>query len=500
MRLSRRRLWIAALIIVISAAIIIAAAGPILSYFLREKIKARLEAADIRISSLSINLFTRSISVKDLEWSDKARVKEAYAGGIRIVPLLREKKISLRNLTFSNGSVDFKVDTTARADSAKVKSIDIDKITFNNIDVKVHSDTATEYSGNVGLILYHLRIDSGKYDFRNVEVNVKDVLIHHEGALADFMMKSATFDKELMKLHIDSLQLKPLYNKTEFAKKVKSQDTRTTLAIASIDATGVNMGVHMQDTAIMVSSITINGPMVHAYKNKKYPFTRKEKFPLPMESFRALKFGIEVDSIKVHDGKITYEELPAEGFNTAWITFEDVEVTMNSVNNRDFKNLSGYSTLEASAHVMKTGQIKATFKVPLGSRKNYSAEGTVRDLPLRELNPLLKDLAFVEMASGKLNRMDFAFNYDDNISRGQLNFDYRDLKILGLKKERDKDVSPLKTLVLNAVKNDDNLTGGIDVKRNQRKAVFNLWTISIADGIMNGLMPRRKDKKDKGKG
>jgi hypothetical protein len=61
-------------------------------------------------------------------------------------------------------------------------------------------------------------------------------------------------------------------------------------------------------------------------------------------------------------------------------------------------------------------------------------------------------------------------------------------------------VSPLKTLVLNAVKNDDNLTGGIDVKRNQRKAVFNLWTISIADGIMNGLMPRRKDKKDKGKG
>jgi hypothetical protein len=491
----------AALIFIVSAALLMAAAGPILSAILKEKIKSRLEAADITFASLSINLFTRSISIKDLEWSNKAKVKEAYAGGLRLISLLKEKKISLRNLTFRNGSVDIKTDTAARADSVKIKSVDIDKITFDNIDVKIQRDTITRYSGNVGVIIHHFTLDSAMaYSFRNVEINVKDFLVHKEGGLSDIKIKSASFDKELMKLHIDSLELKPLYSKNDFAKIVKSQETRTTLVVASLDATGVNMSVHMKDTAVMVTSVTMNGLMIHAYKNKKYPFTRKERFPLPMESFQSLKIGIEVDSIKVHGGTIIYEELPTEGFNTAWISFEDVEVTMNSVNNRDFKNLSGYSTLEANAHVMKTGQIKATFKVPLGARKKYSAEGTLKNLPLKELNPLLKDIAFIEMASGKLNQMDFAFKYDDNGSQGQLHFDYEDLKIIGLKKEKERDVNPLKSLLLNtAVKNDKTITGDIDVIRNQRKAVFNLWSISIADGIRNGLMPGRQDKKNKGK-
>lgn len=504
MRPTRKRLLKAALITLIGAAVIIAAAGPIISSIVNKKIKDRLEASDIRFASFSVNFFTRSIKVEDLEWGDKARIKNVHARGIGILSLFRDKKINVRRVSFTDGSVNLNLDSLKtlgkdNGSSIKIKGLDIDRLMFDNIDVTIKKDSTKEYTGKLQLSFSHFTLDSAKaFQFRNVETTVRDLRISKKGSLSEIRIKYAAFDKEQRTAHIDSLQLLPLLNKTEFAKTVKSSSaTRTTLVVASVDASGVNMGV---DSSIMVSSIHIEGPMIHAYKNKKYPFTRKEKIPLPMEMFEALHLGIEADTVKIHHGNITYEELPVEGFNYAWIQFEDVEATMIAVGNREYKNMPDYTTLEATAHVMKTGQVKATFMLPLGSKKRYSAEGTITNVPLKELNPLLKDLAFIEISSGKLNKLDFKFTYDDIGSKGVLHFDYEDLKILGLKKEREKDVNQFKTLLINtAVKNDETLTGNINVVRNQRKAVFNLWAASLADGIGNALMPRRNEKKGKQK-
>lgn len=498
----------------VSAAILIAAAGPILSAIFTNKIKARLKASNIHFGSLNINLYTRSITLRDVDWSENsrtARVKSVYAGGIGILPYFRNKQISVRKLYFEGGTISIVRDTSkhiGKPDSIPFSSIDIDRVRFTDMDVAIKNDTVTEYQARVGVVIHYFFIrdpkeyrDPSAYSFRNIETSVHNLRIHKTGSLYAFTVKDATFDKELKKLRIDSLHLEPLLDKNDFAKKVKSQETRTTLVVARIDATGVNMAVHMADTSIMVSSVTIDGAYVHAYKNKKYPFTRREKFPLPMESFQSLHFGIEVDTIKLRNSTITYEELPTEGFHTAHITFDGVEATMNAVNNREFKNMSGVSTLEASASVMKTGQVKATFKLPLEPKKKYSAEGTISNVPLNELNPLLKDLAFVEISSGRLNKMDFNFAYDDIGSKGQLRFDYEDLKILGLKKEPARELAAFKTMLINtAVKNDETLTGDIDVRRNQKKAVFNLWTISIVDGIRTALLPGKKNKSSKKKG
>jgi len=516
-KFSHKRLIKAALIIVVGAAILLAAAGPILTRIFDPEIRARLEASGIHIRSWSVNLFTRSITLRDVTWEQdvrKAHIDNVSIRGIGVIPYLRKKELGIKRILFENGTISITRDTVkgeVRADSIALRGIYVDMLTFENFDVSIKKDTTIEYHAKVGLAIHFLAInpkalrDPGSYEFRNIETTVQDLKIQEVGSLYTFTIKEATFDRERMILHIDSLKLEPLLNKTEFAKKVKSQETRVTLIVASVNARGVNMGVHMEDTAIMISSVQIKGAKVHAYKNKKYPFNRKEKFPLPMVSFQSLKFGIEVDTIKITESTITYEELPANAFHTAHISFEGVEATINSVNNREFKNLSGYSTVEASAHVMKTGEVKATFKLPLKKTEKYSAEGNIRNVPLKELNPLLSDLAFFEISSGKLNRLDFKFIYDDIGSKGQLTFDYEDLKVVGLKKEPGKDIDVFKTMLVNtAVKNDQTLTGDIDVRRNQRKAVFNLWTISIVDGLKNGLLPKQVKKnmdkrKEKGK-
>ncbi|HZY81998.1 MAG TPA: DUF748 domain-containing protein [Cyclobacteriaceae bacterium] len=509
MRPFRRRLITAALIVIVSAAVLLLAGGLVLSNILTKKVEEKLKASNASIGSLSINLFARSIRIRDLEYQG-VKVNDIRASGIRIIKLLRDKRLSIRKINIDNGSVliqkDLKLSDSTASDSIPITGIDIDRLSINNIGVQVAKDTTIEYSATVGFVFNHLALDSmmawrkpSAYTFKNLESFVKDLKIENWDDLYALKIKEASFDKELMRLRIDSLELLPRVSKNDWGKKVKSQITRTTVLVGNILAEGVNMAVHLDDTTVMVSSVEIHGPSLHAYKDKRFPFTRKEKFLLPMDAFRKMDIGIEADTLRIHDGTITYEEFPVEGFHPAHITFEGLEATMSSVNNRQLNNIE-YSTLEASAHVMKTGEVKATFKLPMEKDKKYSAKGSITNVPLRELNPLLKDVVFIEISSGRLNKMNFSFTYDDLASQGELQMDYEDLKILSLRKDKEGEISAFKTLLVNtAVKNDETLTGNIAVARNQKKAVFNLWTMSLVDGIKNALMPRAVAKNAKKK-
>jgi len=504
MRPFRRRLLTAALIVIVSAAVLLAVGGLVLSSIVTKKVEEKLKAKNARIGSVRINLFARSVHIKDLEWKS-IKVSDIRVSGIRIIKLLRDKKLSIRKINIDNGSVllqkDLKLSDSTASDSIPIQSIDVDRLSINNIGFKIAKDTTINYSATLGFVFHHLALDSvmawrkpSAYTFKNVESLVQNFKIENWDDLYTLTIKEATFDKELMTLRVDSLQLLPRLTKNDWGKKVKSQLTRTTVVVGRIQAEGVNMAVHLDDTTVMASSVEILGPSLHAYKDKRFPFVRKDKFLLPMEAFRMMDIGIEADTLRIHDGTITYEEFPVEGFRTAHITFEEVEASMGSVNNRQLKNLE-YATLEASARVMKTGEVKATFKLPLEKDKRYTARGAIKNLPLRELNPLLKDVVFIEISSGRLNRMNFAFTYDDRGSQGELQMDYENLKILSLKKEKEGEVSAFKTLLVNtAVKNNETLTGNIAIARNQKKAVFNLWTISLVDGIKNALMPKAAAK------
>jgi hypothetical protein len=500
----------AALILVVGAVLLTAVAGPIIAHVLLEKIKGRLEGFNVHIGSLSVNLFTSGITLKDIEWDDKATINNAYATGIRLIPLLSNNRISVRELVLDGGSLDIVRDSVKyvrQLDSIRINGFDADRITISEMNVTIRRDTVTEYKGTVGIVLHFVGLDTmsryrdpSAYSLKNVEAKVKDLRIHYAGGLYVFRTKQLDFNKELKELHIDSVELDPVPGKANWGAVVKGQNTRTELKIAKVDAVGVMVDVHLKDTAVMATSLTMDGWYIHCYKNKKYPFNRIERFPLPMESFRSISLAVEVDTVKLRNGTIIYEELPHEGFHNAQIKFDDVEARMNAVCNRTYENYPAYSTIQASGRIMKSGAVKAIFKLPLEPKKRYSAEGSITNLPLMELNPLLKDIAFVQVSSGRMEKLQFQFQYDDEGSQGQVHFDYEDLKIKSLNRDAGQDVNVFKTMLVNiAVKNDKTLDGNIDVRRFKRKSVFHLWTMSLLDGIKSAIIPGIGEKKRKGK-
>ena len=67
---------------------------------------------------------------------------------------------------------------------------------------------------------------------------------------------------------------------------------------------------------------------------------------------------------------------------------------------------------------MGNGLIQASFSLPLDGKTQYHAKGKISQMALRHLNPVLENLAFIRIESGRLNDLNFDFDYNDKSSKG----------------------------------------------------------------------------------
>lgn len=343
-----RRILKAALTIIISAAIIIIFASVVLSAYASRKLRSLLEEKNISIGSVHVNLLTRGIKIKQAEWvsanqdsagqQKRVELTSVRIEGINLRQLIQHKLLKINRIDIDGGAIKFISHRSTL--KAKAKQIDFpftslfaDEVSFSNVTFHICPDSIHQYQGSLSTKLVDLELsdtqhfqDASAYTLRNIELGVSDLTITQHDGLYNFKILSARFSREKQTLDIDSLVLKPLLSKLEFGRSAKQQLTRTEISIPKINMTGVNLATRNSDTTFMISGVDIHKPVLYAFKDKRLPFKRKKKFKLPMEMFRELTVGFEVDSINIIDGKITYEEIPDNESKGALIVFDNLEL------------------------------------------------------------------------------------------------------------------------------------------------------------------------------
>ncbi|MBA4056258.1 MAG: hypothetical protein C0490_16200, partial [Marivirga sp.] len=241
------------------------------------------------------------------------------------------------------------------------------------------------------------------------------------------------------------------------------------------------------------------------YRDKRLPFIKEHNTPLPIAMIRSFPFEMAIDSIRINDAKITYEEFPEKGFHTGQISFEHLNAAIDHVSNRDHYPNYEQSTVKVTSRIMGKGTIDAEFSLPYGKKQVYNAKGVIRNLALYRLNPILESLAFISIESGKLNQLNFNFNYNDLRADGSVLVNYENLKLTRMTKERESTPNEFKTWVLNTfLKNDkdksvskEKRTGIIDFERERKRAIFNLWVKSLLSGLKSSVLDSPNQKKNK---
>ncbi len=529
------RLLRLALIITLSFTALLAVGGLILSRYARNKFDDALNAQGISIGSLRINLFNRSVMVEEFSWSKssdslshqshESKIETIFAGGINIFALLKSERLELSNLTLSNGSLSYNTAMSIKTDATHssagiIKGISIDNVKLEKIHFTILNDTLQEYSGDLNLSIGNIVLDDLKngnvaqsYRMGSFEATLTGLMINARESMYRLNVARIHASSQEKNLVVDSITLLPKLSKYAFSRKIGRQLDRFVLRIPKIDVSGFAFE-EIKDSLWVAKLVNIHRANLHIYRDKRLPFIKEHNMPLPIAMIRELPFGVAVDSIKIIESKITYEEFPEQGFETGQIVFEKLNASVDHISNRnDYPNYT-QATIRAKARVMGNGLIDAQFSLPYSKSQIYNAKGTISNLAMHRLNPILESLAFISVESGKLNQLSFNFDYDDFTSNGSILINYENLKLIGLTKEKDSDKNKFKTWVMNMfLKKDkdrsvsrEKRTGKIYYERDRRRALFNVWVKSLMSGLKSSVLDSpsekgkdetKKDKKEK---
>jgi hypothetical protein len=410
---------------------------------------------DIHLGAITADIVKFSIS--------KKKVKEPVAG-----EPVKRSDISIYINTIAINKAFFRAGDSLSRDTMALKSrINIEGLTINNTNEQQPITVRT------------MDMDSLVLDFPYY-------------ILAFGHLK---LDKEHKRLNIDTLRIRPRFTKHEHAKRKRVEDDRFHGMITSFAMEGLNFATG--DSVFVNASSVKFKLLLDVFRNKHYPFPKRDYMPLPVDALGKLPFDLNIDTVRLIDSRISYEEIGEEADSSGTIYFDKLKAGIFHISTD--KTLPP-AYLEASASFMGRGKLIMTCQFS-NTKEAAIVKGSLSNFPLARMNDMLGPQAKIQIESGTMLQLNFSFKFNDIRSDGAVDMSYKDLRIASLRKDKDKDKAVrnnLLTLAINTFVKDDagryvtgeKQTGVILFYRDRKKAIFNYWWKSLFSGMKSSFALR----------
>lgn len=479
-------------------------------YRIEKKLPALLEALDKRhvdakVAVIETSWYYNRITLKGITFKAQDKhelpmglmegdISSLTLTGVELLPLLVNKDIRMDsvilnkvNITKSGKGSELSKKTPPHY-AFKFNYIKIDSLQIVDLDSLGKPIARTQ----LNIETHNLSGELPLKDLSASDLTVHGLHLTLPGSLYE-ISSNRIYVENMTRATIDSLKITPLYPKREFIHKRRYETDRIECVFPSIVFEGINTPALFQhELAIREVSMAFE---MSVYRDKRMPNENDFK-ALPDSLLRRIPMAVTIDSIKILDSQITYEEFAEKADSAGSVTFRNLEAKFYDISNHNAKALE----LEARAKFMNDGEIRihGTF---FNSEKPHFITGSIRNMRLARINPMLKPATGVSIESGQLEMMKFDFWYNNVQSDGHLSLNYHDLKLVSLRekkrrKDRKKDKGEVvtavaKTVLINAfiekdLDNHDPLskrTGTIHFVRDQEKFIFNFWWKSLLSGL-----------------
>jgi hypothetical protein len=215
------------------------------------------------------------------------------------------------------------------------------------------------------------------------------------------------------------------------------------------------------------------------------------KAPMPMD----------IDTLSVINSRLIYSELVAERTEPGYIRLEEFDLqSYNLTNHPAEDSIESVMKLDVHAKVMGEGPMNITLILPLeGTTRKLQCSGSVGAMQLSPLNAMLEPSINMKFNSGTVTRMTFSFSGDDNLSVGWMEFLYKDIDVVLLKKDPGKEWGFVSFLA-NKMTNSNNPAPGktdfksveIGYERDKNKGLINYIWKTIQSGMVRTILPMNK--------
>ncbi len=435
----------------------------------------------IVVDTLSVS----GIDVLAYVMHDRLEVENFHISGLHSEWLSSKKEDDKKDSTNNkNSSLNLRIANTSVANSSVVYFMDIDEkpsLEIPHIDIFVNHFEIDFNNGNLTVENYIIDIQDIKYipESKFHEISAGQIYISANEDIAE----------------IDSIRIRPLITASQLPNLVTYETGIIDLVLPSVKIGGMDFVDMYQSESLVLNYVRLNQPRLELYKDK----TLKDKpSKLPSEMLKSIPFEVKVDSIQIRSGFIKYYELMDQEKKPGHITFERLNASVSNLSNQTG---SGPAEIYANASLMGSARLEATFKFPFGfASDTFAIKGLLDAMPLMALNPMVMEVASVEIKDGMMQKMEFDFQANRNFSSGVLYFYYSDFKLALLNKDNNKQgiIKKIVSFVANVALISNNprgeqlREGEIYFEREEPKSIFNYWWKSLFSGIKSSVTGNNK--------
>ncbi len=404
-------------------------------------------------------------------------------------------------------------------DTLILKSIDIDRFLIN--DLKVTVDNPQGDKAEIAVPDIWFLAEGIKYD----PVTALDTnrIFYSDNLMAKITNFYFVLPDNLSSIRVDELTLNskdstilatnfaliPLVSRYEYGPAKGFQATWLQIENNSIALDKVDFLSIINNKTFDAQKLEVNKLDISVFRDKRLEFPEWQRRPLIQTNLRNLNFTINVDTVLVHDGFVSYQEHGEKAKATGEVFFSDLNASVYNLTNDSVRMLSYPNTqLNITTNAFGKGHVEGEFLFDLVNEDNiHTYEIAVDSFDLTEFNRILIPSASVEISSGYSENITMSATASENYSYGEMKFYYEDLKIALLDRETEtpKGVgNALGSFFANTfiIKSDNprNLIlrkGDIFFERDKKRAIFNYWSKTILSGVVSSIGATNNKKKIK---
>jgi len=433
--------------------------------------------------------------------------------GINLAKAILRHDIHIGTVTIKNSIIKGKIPFSGKVMPPIVTplKVGIGRILFDKLNLEMKNDsTLQSYSIKDGVLrVYDLLLEKQDTLFPGViklfDYEARELVSVTSGNMYTYKITGTSYTAASNTLAIDSLYIHPNFTDYDFTSRYKYQTNRTEAVLSNIYIHDLYHSGHFKSMSLLSPYIEIGKMDMRIFKDKRKEFRHVNK-PAIQDMLYGFPGTIQIDSIGLLNGNITFTVHAEEANEPGSISFNEINAKFYKVTNDTiYKTESGFLEIKADALLMGIGKMTISLKGRLFERYNtFLLKGTLTNMEIKELNPILEKSAFLYATSGRIDEMYFSFTANNKKATGKLILLYNGLDIT-VKNKKTDDTTAFKERFIsyivnrrildsNPIKDEKVRVGIIDFERDPERLIFHYSFNSIMSGIISSLNKSNRKK------
>ncbi len=301
---------------------------------------------------------------------------------------------------------------------------------------------------------------------------------------------------------VDSFRFNPVMDRDSFNRMQTYQKDYMELSTKKISIRDFDFERLASDTSFHVNYIEILNPEFRDFKDKRLPFESGIIKPLPVDLLKKINIKFNVDSIRIYNGSITYEEFSNKTNSAANVHLSKVQLRVKNIRNHLFET-SDSLYIGARLSFLDTAFVGLRFlQSYTDTLSAFLLQVRVGRFSLPALNPVIGPMAAAKVKSGYLDTLELKAIGREYLAHGKMKMLYKDLNVEFLdKKDQTRKTLVTKTIsfIANLLVRRNNLktTGSVFTERVRERSFINYWIKIVLSGALTNTGIRSNSKQEK---